>query len=233
MAPKSPRRTWNPSRLFHTCRLTLEPLEDRLAPANVSLRRRQDEGSARRRHPLRTDTPGLDSSSPTGADKTTPYVIGDSKGGEGYDNQTSVIQVAGSGADSSGGASPAIRFEAYREHQRPSLQLLNGRVYVAWASHSDIGSYHSWVVGFNATTLQPEKWFNTSPNARGAGIWQSQGALIAHRSKARARRTQARRASEGFFDFPSLARQARGGRPRVARTPGPRRVSLLMTAEAR
>jgi hypothetical protein len=110
----------------------------------------------------------------TGADRTAPYTIGDSHGGDGFANQTSVIQVAGSGADSGGGQ---IRFNAFREHQRPSLQLLDGRVYVGWASHGDNGPYHGWVVGFNETTLQPEKWFNTSPNARGSGIWQSQGAI--------------------------------------------------------
>jgi hypothetical protein len=116
----------------------------------------------------------IDITSATGANKTTPYVIGDSKGGEGFANQTSAIQVAGNGADSGGGQ---IKFDAFREHQRPSLQLLNGRVYIGWASHGDQGAYHGWVVGFNETTLQPEKWFNTTPNARAAGLWQSEGAI--------------------------------------------------------
>jgi hypothetical protein len=115
----------------------------------------------------------LDITNPTGADRTAPYTIGDSKG-DGFANQTTVIQVAGNGADSGGGQ---VRFNAFRENQRPSLQLLGGRVYVGWASHSDNGPFHGWVVGFNETTLQPEKWFNTTPNAGGSGIWQSQGAL--------------------------------------------------------
>jgi hypothetical protein len=102
------------------------------------------------------------------------YTIGDSKGGEGYANQTSAIHVTGSGADSAGGD---IKFDAFREAQRPSLQLLGGRVYVAWASHGDVGAYHGWVVGFNLTTLQPEKVWNATPNARGSGIWQSEGAV--------------------------------------------------------
>src|SRR5262249_23595516 len=87
------------------------------------------------------------------------------------------IVVPGAGADSSGGATPMIKFNARREHQRPSLQLLDGRVYVAWASHGDNGPYHGWVVGFNETTLQPEKWVNTTPTSRASGIWQSQGPL--------------------------------------------------------
>src|SRR5262249_59408048 len=83
----------------------------------------------------------VDITSPTGADKTAPYTIGDSKG-DGFGNQTTVIVVAGAGADTSGGANPMIAFNAFRENQRPSLMLLGGRVYVAWASHCDIGPYH-------------------------------------------------------------------------------------------
>ncbi len=115
----------------------------------------------------------IDITSPTGADKYAPYTIGDSTG-DGYNNQNTVIQVAGSGADSGGGM---VRFSAFRNNQRPSLLILGGRVYVGWSSHGDNGPYHGWVVGFNETTLQPEKWFNITPNARGGGIWQSEGAI--------------------------------------------------------
>ncbi len=116
----------------------------------------------------------IDISSATGANKTAPFTIGDSKGGEGYANQTTTIHVAGSGADSSGGD---IRFDAYRENQRSSLQLLGSRVYIGWASHGDQGAYHGWIIGFDKTTLQPVNWFNTTPNARAAGLWQSEGAI--------------------------------------------------------
>jgi hypothetical protein len=115
--------------------------------------------------------------SATGADMTAPYTIGDTHGSATFANETTVIVVPGSGVETSGGPTPMVAFSALKENQRPSLQLLNGRVYVAWASHGDGGPYHGWVVGFNQTTLQPEKWFNTSPNASAAGIWQSEGAL--------------------------------------------------------
>ncbi len=122
----------------------------------------------------------------TGADKyvTGGYVIGDThvstfanNAPPVYANETTAIQVPGSGGETSGGANPMVAFSALRENQRPSLQLLNGRVWVGWASHGDTGPYHGWVVGFNETTLQPEKWFNDTPNASGGGIWQSEGAL--------------------------------------------------------
>jgi hypothetical protein len=115
----------------------------------------------------------IDIASPTGADKVAPYTIGDSKG-DGYNNQNTAIQVAGNGADGGGGMVP---FNAFRENQRPSLLILDGRVYVGWASHGDNLPYHGWVVGFKETTLEPEKLFNITPNARGGGIWQSGGAL--------------------------------------------------------
>jgi hypothetical protein len=125
----------------------------------------------------------------TGADKYITsgnggYIIGDThvatfanNAPPVFANETTAIVVPGAGAENSGGANPMVAFSALRENNRPSLQLLNGRVYVAWASHGDTGPYHGWIVGFNETTLQPEKWFNTAPNAGGVGIWQSEGAL--------------------------------------------------------
>jgi hypothetical protein len=119
----------------------------------------------------------IDITSATGADKTAPYTIGDTHGSASFANETTAIMVAGVGAENSGGANPMVPFSAFKENQRPSLQLLNGRVYVGWASHGDNGPYHGWVVGFNETTLQPEKIYCTNPNGGLAGIWQSEGAL--------------------------------------------------------
>lgn len=83
-----------------------------------------------------------------------------------------------------------VAFDPQNEAQRPGLALVNGVVYVAWASHEDHDPYHGWVVGFNASTLQlvPNAVFNTTPNivspasyARG-GIWMSGGAPAADSS---------------------------------------------------
>ncbi len=87
-----------------------------------------------------------------------------------------------------GGAT--VAFDPQNQAQRPGLALVNGIVYVAWASHEDHDSYHGWVVGFNASTLQlvPNAVFNSTPNivspasyARG-GIWMSGGAPAADSS---------------------------------------------------
>ena len=119
----------------------------------------------------------IDLTSATGANKVAPYTIGDTHTSATFANETTAIMVPGQGAETSGGANPMVPFSALKENNRPSLQLLNGRVYVAWASHGDNGPYHGWVVGFNETTLMPEKIFCTSPNGGLSGIWQSEGAV--------------------------------------------------------
>jgi len=78
-----------------------------------------------------------------------------------------------------------IAFNAASENQRPGLALVNGVVYIAWASHGDHDPYHGWVIGFNATSLSRVSAFNTTPNAAEglgycrAGIWMSGGAPAA------------------------------------------------------
>ncbi len=99
-------------------------------------------------------------------------------------NITSSITVPGNGDGSSAGTVP---FDPLKENQRPGLALVNGVVYVSWASHGDNDPYHGWVIGFSASTLAqvPNSVFNSTPNlvagfsqSRG-GIWMSGGAPAA------------------------------------------------------
>jgi hypothetical protein len=59
---------------------------------------------------------------------------------------------------------------------RPGLLLANGMVYIAFGSHGDAhaGTYHGWVLGFDAPTLKHVSTFNATPDnsTYGAGIWQ-------------------------------------------------------------
>ena len=89
------------------------------------------------------------------------------------------ISVAGT-AD----AMSTVKFNPLTENQRAGLALVNGVVYVAWASHEDADPYHGWVMGFSASMmgLVPNGVLNTTPNqvagfpySRG-GIWMSGGA---------------------------------------------------------
>jgi len=66
----------------------------------------------------------------------------------------------------------AVNFSADVQEQRPGLLLLNGVVYVAYGSHCDDGSYHGFVLGYNATNLtQQVAAFNVSPSGVESAVW--------------------------------------------------------------
>ena len=81
--------------------------------------------------------------------------------------------VPGSASDHDGQGK--VNFNPLREHCRPALLLLNGVVYFAFASISDVTPYHGWVLGYNADTLQQTAVFNVTPNGNEGGIWQNNG----------------------------------------------------------
>lgn len=66
-----------------------------------------------------------------------------------------------------------LTFDPQRANQRPGLALVNGIVYISWASHCDWGPYHGWVMGYDATTLQRAVVYNDTPNGASGGIWMS------------------------------------------------------------
>jgi hypothetical protein len=84
--------------------------------------------------------------------------------------------VSGTGSGSSGGN---LAFDAQLENHRPGLALVNGVVYISWASHEDAGLYHGWIVGYNAATLSQVAVFNDTPDGDRGGIWMSGGAPAA------------------------------------------------------
>lgn len=75
----------------------------------------------------------------------------------------------GAGVGSSGGQ---ISFDALKQNQRPALLLRGGVVYIASASHCDIGPYHAWVFAYSASTLQQVAVWNSTPNGGLGGVWQ-------------------------------------------------------------
>jgi hypothetical protein len=89
-------------------------------------------------------------------------------------NITSSITFPGSG---DGGAT--VSFNAQQELQRSGLALVNGVVYVVWASHEDTVPFYGWVVGFNSSTLAVTSVLNVTPNAQKGGIWMGGGAPAA------------------------------------------------------
>jgi hypothetical protein len=81
-------------------------------------------------------------------------------------------QVKGTGSGSSGGY---ISFDPFRSNQRPGLLLLNGSIFITWASHGleDEFTYHGWVIAFNETTLAQVGALCITANGDQGGIWQS------------------------------------------------------------
>lgn len=87
--------------------------------------------------------------------------------------------VAGTGVGSSGGE---VSFDPLRENPRSALLLVNGSVYLAWASSCDVGPYHGWVMAYDARTLRQQAVLNTSPDSAESGIWLSDTGPAADRS---------------------------------------------------
>ena len=89
---------------------------------------------------------------------------------------TIAASVAGTGNGSVGGV---LSFDSTWENQRPGLLLLNGIVYIAFASHGDNGPWHGWILGYNAATLKQTGVYCSSPNGTGSGFWMSGAGLAA------------------------------------------------------
>src|ERR1700683_4489414 len=90
-----------------------------------------------------------------------------------------VGQVSGTGDGSSGGI---LAFNPAYHHQRPALLLLNGYLYIGFGSVGDIGTYHGWLMTYNASTLQQEAIISISPNGNEGGVWAAGSGPVADAS---------------------------------------------------
>jgi hypothetical protein len=80
-----------------------------------------------------------------------------------------------------GSGGTRVAFDPHQERQRTGLALVNGVVYIAWASFEDFGPWYGWIMGYtyNGHGFVQSSVLNVSPNTRAAGIWMSGGAPAA------------------------------------------------------
>jgi hypothetical protein len=83
--------------------------------------------------------------------------------------------VNGTGDGSVGGK---LTFSPFYHLNRPGLLLLNGSIYVAFASNCDISPFHGWLFSYSASTFAQQSVFVTTPNGGDGGFWMA-GAGVA------------------------------------------------------
>jgi hypothetical protein len=82
--------------------------------------------------------------------------------------------------DNSNGTSVIFDPSQYRE--RVALLLLNGVIYMGWASHFDVRPYTGWIMGYSESTLAQVSVLNVTPNGNKGAIWMSGAGLAADAS---------------------------------------------------
>ena len=87
--------------------------------------------------------------------------------------------VSGTGDGSSNGQ---LAFDNLRHLNRPGLLLLNGTIYIAYASHCDNSPYHGWLFAYDAATFAQKSVYVTTPNGGMGGFWMSGAGVAADAS---------------------------------------------------
>jgi hypothetical protein len=117
----------------------------------------------------------------------TIYVVSKSKNGATFHQRLHALSLIDGSEKFSGPqeiafTSGGVTFDPLKENQRTGLALVNGVVYVAYASYCDSGVYYGWIVGYNASNLSQASVFNDDPTSGSGGIWMSGGAPAADSS---------------------------------------------------
>ena len=87
--------------------------------------------------------------------------------------------VSGTGDGSSNGQ---LSFDNLHQLNRPGLLLLNGTIYIGYASHCDGGPYHGWLFAYDEATFARKSVYVTTPNGGLGGFWMSGAGVAADAS---------------------------------------------------
>jgi hypothetical protein len=117
----------------------------------------------------------------------TIYVVSKSKNGGTFHQRLHALSLIDGSEKFSGPqeiafTSGGATFDPLKQNQRSGLALVNGVVYVTYASHCDSAVYYGWIVGYNASNLSQVSVFNDDPISGFGGIWMSGGAPAADSS---------------------------------------------------
>src|SRR5262249_55222583 len=120
--------------------------------------------------------------------KDYQYVSGPIVNGTGNNGVISGTTISDGWIANSDGYNPIdhqqIAFNALLQMSRPAVTLVNGTIYLGWASHGDDGPYYGWLMAYRATDLALVGAFVTAPTFKGIvgdrpdftaqdGIWMS------------------------------------------------------------
>lgn len=132
-----------------------------------------------------TSTPVIDPST------NTMYVVAKSAENKGYVQRLHAIDIT-TGAEKSQGAAViagsvsgtgdgssngTLAFNPQMHLNRPGLLLLNGVVYVGFASNCDTPPFHGWIFAYDAATSSLRAVYASTPNGSDGGIWNSGAGL--------------------------------------------------------
>jgi hypothetical protein len=73
----------------------------------------------------------------------------------------------------------ASGFDPMLENPRAALLLAGNVVYLGWGSTCDFGSYHGWLMAYDAGSLKQLGVFNTSPQEGKSAIWAADAGFAA------------------------------------------------------
>ncbi|HXU48271.1 MAG TPA: pyrrolo-quinoline quinone [Candidatus Binatia bacterium] len=71
------------------------------------------------------------------------------------------------------------KFDPMQYKERAGLLLVNGYIYLAWASHCDIDPYQGWLMAYRESNLQQTSVLNVTPTGTRGGIWMANTAMAA------------------------------------------------------
>jgi Malectin domain len=138
-----------------------------------------------------TGTPVIDTST------STMYVVSyDDEGGTlvyrlhalniltGQDKSPAIVLQGSAPGTGPGGSGGTVSFNAALNRQRAGLVLANGKVYIAFSSFCDNGSYHGWILSYayNGSSFQQANAYDVDPNGLQGGIWGGDAGLVADSS---------------------------------------------------